>query len=58
VQVEIDPMVGAAPLGTTEEAAIERACRGKIVDREGEVEGREHRPVLSLRAKRSNPALT
>jgi hypothetical protein len=38
VEVEVDPLVGAAPFGAADRAAPERARGGKIVDREGEVE--------------------
>jgi hypothetical protein len=46
-KVEVDPLVGTAPLRTTEQFAIESPCRGKIVDREGQVEWRKaHVPPL------------
>ncbi len=38
-QVEVDPMIGAAPLGAAEQLTIEVTSRGEVVDREGEVEG-------------------
>ena len=40
-QVEIDPMIGATSLRTTEELTIKMARRRKVVDWEGEVEGPE-----------------
>jgi hypothetical protein len=40
MKVEIDPMVGASPFAAAEQLAVEATCRGKVVDREGEMEGR------------------
>ena len=37
-QVEIDPVIGAAPLRATEHATVKGARGGEIVDREGEME--------------------
>ena len=48
VQVEIDPLLGAAAFRAAEQLAVEAARGGKIVDREGEVEGRQAH-ALSLR---------
>src|SRR5690606_20764420 len=39
VEIEVDPLVGAAPLGTPEQSAVEGTRRGEIVDREREMEG-------------------
>ena len=41
-EIEIDPAFGMAPLRAAEHAAVESAGRLQIVDREGEVEGRQH----------------
>src|SRR4051812_10717759 len=41
VEIEIDPMVGAAPLGAAKQLPIEVAGGGKIVDWGGEGEGRK-----------------
>jgi len=39
VQVEIDPVIGAASFRAAKQLPIEAARRGKVVDRKGEVEG-------------------
>ena len=58
VEIEVDPMVGAASLRAAEQLAVEAPRGGKIVDRKGEMERRQgHAPTLSLRAKRSNPVV-
>src|SRR6478672_2721798 len=57
VEVEVDPMVRASALRTTEQLTIEAPRCGKIVDREGMVEGRQrHRPslVIAREAKQSS----
>mgnify|MGYP003643165613 CR=1 FL=1 len=41
VKIEIHPFGRTAPLGAAEQAAIEGAGGGKVVHREGEVEGGE-----------------
>ena len=41
VKIEIHPVVRTAPLGAAEQAAIEGAGGGKVVHREGEMEGGE-----------------
>ena len=41
VEVEIDPMVGAAAFGAAEQLAVEAPRGGEIVDRKGKVEGRK-----------------
>ena len=41
VEIEIDPMVGAAPFGAAEQLAVEAARGGEVVDRKGEMEGRQ-----------------
>ena len=40
-EIEVDPLLAAAPLRAAEELAVERARRGQVVNRNGEVEGRE-----------------
>lgn len=46
-KVEIDPPVGRAPFGATHRPAIESARGGKVVDRDGEVEGAQvHRASI------------
>ena len=39
-EIEVDPVIGMAPLRTAERAAVKGAGRVEIVDRKGEVEGR------------------
>jgi hypothetical protein len=41
VEVEIDPMVGASAFRTTEQPSVESARGAEVVDRKGQVEGRE-----------------
>ena len=41
-EVEVDPVVSAAALGTAQDGAIEMAGGGEIVNREGDVERSEH----------------
>ena len=38
-EIEVHPILGAPPLGTAEQPAVKGARGGKIVDREGEMEG-------------------
>ena len=40
-EIEVDPLLAAAPFRAAEEPAVERARRGQVVNRHGEVEGRE-----------------
>lgn len=40
-QVKIDPVLGASPFRTAEHATIESPRRGKVIDRESDVEGSE-----------------
>ena len=50
VQVEVDPVIGAPPFSTAEQAAIESARRRQIVDREGEMKGwKRHRSFVRAR---------
>ena len=41
VEIEVDPLVAAAPFGAADRPAPERARGGEVVDREGEVERAE-----------------
>ena len=41
VEIEIDPMLGASAFGAAEQLAVEAARRGEVIDRKGEVEGRQ-----------------
>jgi len=41
VKIEIDPMIGAAPLGAADQFAIEAPRGREVIDREGEVERRQ-----------------
>ena len=47
VEIEIDPMVGAAAFGAAEQFAVEAPRGGKVVDRKGEVEGRKAHCAVS-----------
>ena len=38
-EVEVDPLGAGPAFRTAQQAAVERARRGEVVDREGEVEG-------------------
>ena len=40
-QVEIDPMVGAAPFGAAEQPSVEAARGTEVVDRKGKMERRQ-----------------
>jgi hypothetical protein len=42
-EIEVDPLLRAAPLRATEKLAVKLPGRGKIVDRDREVEGSEFR---------------
>ena len=41
VEIEVDPVLGAAPFGAAQQLAVEAARGGQIVDRKGEMEGRQ-----------------
>ena len=41
VQIEIDPVTGASPLRAAEQVAVESPRRGKVVDRDCEMEWRQ-----------------
>jgi hypothetical protein len=41
IEIEVDPMLGAAALGASEQLAIEAARGREIVNRKGEVKGRQ-----------------
>ena len=46
VEIEIDPVLGATPFRTAEDAAVEAPRRIQIVDRKCEMEGMEaHRRI-------------
>jgi hypothetical protein len=52
VEIEVDPMVRAPALGAAEKLAVEATRGGEIVDRKGEVEGRQahgQRPYMLSR---------
>ena len=46
VQVEVDPGVRTPPLRTPQNAPVKRPRRGEVVDRKGEVEGRQAHPAI------------
>src|SRR4051794_25421242 len=49
VEVEIDPMLCASAFRASQQPAVEGSRRGKVVDREGEMEGRNaHEPRLNF----------
>jgi len=49
IEIEIDPMVGAAPFGASEEVAVKAPRSAQIVDREGKMERRQcHRPAIVI----------
>ena len=50
-EIEVDPFIRAAAFGAAEQAAVEVARGGEIVDRKGEVEGRQQSGFLA-----ANPA--
>jgi hypothetical protein len=59
VEVEIDPLVRASALGTAEQLAVKAASRGKVIDRESEMERREaHEFDMSSPASRRNAAFS
>ena len=39
MKIEIDPLIGTASFGTTQQVAIELACSDKIINRESEGNG-------------------
>jgi len=41
VEVEVDPLLRAAPFATAEKLAVEAPRGGEIVDRKGKMEGRQ-----------------
>jgi len=43
MKVEVHPSVGAASFRATEQLAVEAACGSEVIDRKGEMEGRESR---------------
>ncbi|GAA4722556.1 hypothetical protein GCM10023325_19920 [Sphingomonas lutea] len=50
VEIEIDPMIGAPPFGAAEQAAVEAARGGKVIDRESEMEGRQAHALTNVSA--------
>ena len=55
-EIEVDPVGGAAPLRAAEQPAVEGARGVEIVDREGEVEGRQAGHAGILAADRGGEA--
>ena len=53
-QVEVDPLRRRAPLGAAEQRALNAARGGKVVDREGEMEGAWHGLGLAPRQGADN----
>ena len=53
-EIETEPVVRTAPLGTTEQVAVEGARLRQVADGEGEVEGAQcHDGFISLAERRA-----
>jgi hypothetical protein len=46
VEIEIDPMLGAAAFGAAEQLPVKAARGGEVVDRKGEMERRQAHAAL------------